>query len=476
MANINRRLFLKGAGATGFLGGTGALAGLSAAGAYADTDLSGYKALVCVFLKGGLDHADTVLPYDQPSYDQLKTTRENLFNAHGSDDPSSPRHRDSLLPLSPLNDVNLDGRVLALPSQLEGLRTLFHAEEAAIVGSVGPLITPLTREDYEDRLLPIPSRLFSHNDQQSTWMAMGTEGARHGWGGKFADAVLAADPSADPLFTAITASSNDVWLAGTNTRQFRVSHNGASTLDVVNQRWRMGYGSSADAARAALREHYLRADFGSENVYSRDFSAAMARAVENNQRFDQALDLAPPFNTVFPETSIGRQFQAVANTINLRSVLGTPRQIFYVTMGGYDTHSNQANAILNLHQQLNDAMLAFRNAMVEVEAWNDTCVFTASDFGRTLIDNGDGTDHGWAGHHFVAGGSVRGKRIFGQLPDSDLESRFYTSSRGRLIPQVSVDQYAATLGRWFGLDEVALDRTFPNLGNFSSRHLNFLPS
>ena len=166
--------------------------------------------------------------------------------------------------------------------------------------------------------------------------------------------------------------------------------------------------------------------------------------------------------------------RSVAETIKIRQFLNVSRQMFYVSTGGYDTHSNQANSIGDLHSQLAAAISSFREAMIEIGEWNNVVVFTASDFGRTVIDNGNGTDHGWGGHHFVAGGDVQGKRLYGEVPFADVDSSSYTKSRGRLIPTTSVEQYAATMGSWFGLDSGELRAALPNLNNFNQTDLGFM--
>ncbi|MEM8921257.1 MAG: DUF1501 domain-containing protein, partial [Pseudomonadota bacterium] len=266
MANINRRAFLNGAGALGFLGGAGVLSGLNAMGAHA-ADTTGYKALVCIFLKGGIDHADTVLPYDQPSYDMLRGVRTGLFNTYNANSSGSSRNRQNLLKLNPENAGDFGGREFALPVQLSPLHDMFESGELAVVGNVGPLIEPTTRTQYEARSVALPKRLFSHNDQQSTWMALGVEGARFGWGGKFADAALASDPSANPLFAAITARSNDVFLSGETARQFQAQSGGPVDLNVIQNRSILGRNDAGDAARARMQEFFGRSDFGSSNLF-----------------------------------------------------------------------------------------------------------------------------------------------------------------------------------------------------------------
>ena len=473
MAFLSRRHFLSGAGALGFASGMGALSSVTAGKSWA-ADVSGYKALVCIFLKGGMDHADTVLPYDQASYDQLATVREGLFNSYNVTNATSSRNRANLLRLNPANSGVLGGRELALPQELSPLHSMFEGGDLAILGNVGPLLEPTLRSQIEANTAILPARLFSHNDQQSTWMAFGVEGQRRGWGGLFADAVLASSPSADPASTSISATSNDVFLSGNVATPFRVSSNGAASPTLVNQRNYLGFASEDDEARARIREHLARTNFGDGNIFAQDVRDSSGRAIDTSERLLTARENEGPFATEFENDNFGRQMKSVAETIKIQTYLNAPRQIFYVSSGNFDTHNNQANMIGGPHAGFANAIASFKAAMQEIGQWNNVAVFTMSDFGRTLIDNGDGTDHGWGGHHFIAGGQVNGNRLYGEFPAAEPESGSYTPSRGRLIPTTSVEQYAATLGRWFGLSNSELATALPNLGNFNQSDLAFM--
>ncbi|PCH59395.1 MAG: hypothetical protein COC05_07065 [Gammaproteobacteria bacterium] len=472
MAYINRRKFLANTGALGFASSLGLLGNMTASRALA-ADTSGYKALVCVFLLGGIDHADTILPFDLASYNQLSAIRNGMFDAYGVGSGTSSRDRANLRQLFPTGDTApLGERDFALPEQLAPLHSLFNSGEVAIVGGVGPLIQPTTRAQIDARSVPLPSRLFSHNDQQSTWQALATEGAVNGWGGRFIDAALAANPGAiDPRFSAITTGSNSVFLSGQNVRPFSVSSNGPQRVNARFNRSIISGNRDFDETRRLLFNYLRRGDLSTQNVFARDFAALQSDGIVTGNEFADAFAGAT-VDTMFPNTGLARQLRAVANTISIRNVVGSDRQVFFVGLGGFDSHSNQANTLPNRHAQIADAISSFRDSMMELGVWNDVTLFTASEFGRTLNDNGDGTDHGWAGHHFVAGGSVQGQRVFGSLPSSDINSAEYT--RSRLIPTVSVEQYAATLGRWFGLNDSELDAALPNLANFNERDLGFM--
>lgn len=473
MANISRRHVLAGLGTAGFASSLGGLTQLGMNNAWA-ADTGGYKAMVCIFLKGGMDGADTVLPYDQASYDQLRTVRTGLFNSYNSNSAASSRNRANLLRMNLENAGAFGGREFAMPQELSPLHSMFEAGDLAVVGNVGPLIEPTTRAQMENNTAILPKRLFSHNDQQSTWMSFGVEGVSRGWGGRFMDQVVASAPSQNRIFSAISATSNDVFLAGEDVTQFKIGSGGIEEPDLYNNRGVLGYNDGDDAARDKIRAFLAKRDFQSRSLLEQDITNSTAKAVENTEQFAAAQANATPFSTQFPPSRLSGQMQSVAETIKIQQFLNVSRQMFYVSTGGYDTHSNQANSIGARHAELAGAIASFRDAMIEIGEWDNVVVFTASDFGRTVIDNGNGTDHGWGGHHFVAGGSVQGKRLYGDVPFADVGSESYTRSRGRLIPGTSVEQYAATMGSWFGLNSAELRTALPNLNNFNSSDLGFM--
>ncbi|MFN3212588.1 MAG: DUF1501 domain-containing protein [Henriciella sp.] len=473
MANISRRHVLAGLGTAGFATSLGSMTNLGLNNAWA-ADTGGYKAMVCIFLKGGMDGADTILPYDQASYDQLRTVRSGLFGAYNSNSSASTRNRANLLQMNLDNAGDFGGRQFAMPQELAPLHSMFESGDLAVVGNVGPLIEPTTRVAMDNNSAILPKRLFSHNDQQSTWMSFGVEGVSRGWGGRFMDRVVASAPNQNRIFSAIATSSNDVFLAGEDVTQFKVGTSGIAEPNLYNNRGLLGYNDGDDAARDKIRTFLAKRDFQSQNVFEQDIATATAKAVDNTAQFAQAQENATPFTAQFEDDRVSRQMRSVAETIKIRQFLNVSRQMFYVSTGGYDTHSNQANSIGGLHAQLAAAISSFREAMIEIGEWDNVVVFTASDFGRTVIDNGNGTDHGWGGHHFVAGGGVQGKRLYGEVPFADVDSNSYTRSRGRLIPTTSVEQYAATMGSWFGLDSSELRSSLPNLNNFNQTDLGFM--
>ena len=457
----SRRNFLKSAGAFSLGGAAGFAFDLSRFNAFA-ADTSGYRALVCVFLFGGMDGHDTVIPYDATNYNRFADVRRELLRRYEGLEGGSTRDRDRLLPLNLSNGSAYPGRQFALPPELAPIHELVDGGNGAIVSNVGPLVVPMTRTDYENRSFPRPPRLFSHNDQQSVWLSSQPEGARFGWGGRLADMALAAQANPDATFTAVSISGNTVFLSGEIAGQIEVGSNGPEEIRGIGDNQLYGSSSLPQLFEAQLRAQ----NEDVANLLQRDFRNVVNTSIDANQLLRESFEAAPPFSTVFPESRLGRQLEVVAQMIALRQTLGVSRQIFFVSDGGYDTHSNQANSLPELHANIASSMRAFYDATVEIGAGNDVTSFTASDFGRTLTVNRDGTDHGWGGHHFVIGGAVQGNRMLGEFPEPALGHQFDTNN-GRLIPTTSVDQFAATFGRWFGLSDSELVDALPGLPNFN---------
>ena len=464
---MQRRRFLKTAAAAPFAGATffNMMNGFHANAA----NTTGYKAIVCVFLFGGMDCHDTILPFDQPSYDRYAEIRASLLDAYETLPGGSTRARNALLPLSPLNGADFGSRQFALPPEMQSLHTLFEGGDAAIIGNVGPLLEPIDKMQFEDDSAAVPSRLFSHNDQQSTWMAFSPEGAQLGWGGRFADAAIASNANTEPVFTTISVAGNSVFLSGDTALPYQIGPDGVQQIAFINP----DDVPLAPELTATLEDHFRGVGPQRINLFERDFVDISVRSLDANALFNDALTAGSGVTTVFPQSSLGQQLRSVADTIAIRSTLGAARQVFFVSAGGFDTHSDQANDLPALQQDVADSIAAFYAATQELGVAFDVTTFTASDFGRTLIINGDGTDHGWGGHHFAVGGAVNGRQIYGNIPVHDL-GHANDAGNGRLIPSVSVEQYAAALGRWFGLSDTELNAALPLLPAFPGGPLGFL--
>jgi uncharacterized protein (DUF1501 family) len=459
---VSRRHFLGGIGATaGALSLSQSLGMMAASGA----DFSGYRALVMVMLKGGQDSYDLVLPVDQPSHDRLVEIRTSLFG----DVNSTWRARDRLLELTPDNAADFGSRAFGLPEHMSGLHALFQNGQAALVPNVGPLRRPVDRTDFDTNKSALPDKLFSHNDQQSTWMSGAAEGSRFGWGGRIADVAVDGNANSNPIFTAVSVAGNDVFLAGQTASAFQLSASGPSQLNEVAGNTFLGSASLP----GVIDDHLRKIGFNRGNLFETDFGRIMSRSLDANAALVGTIPATAPFTTTFPSSSLGQQLQMVARMIAERSALGLQRQVFYVSTGGYDTHANQNATLVGLQTDLSASIASFYAAIAEIGAQNDTVLFTGSDFGRTLTVNGDGTDHGWGGHHFVVGGAVNGRRIIGNMPLYDFNHPL-DSGRGRLIPGQSVDQYASTFARWFGLNDSERRSAISNISSFNEEFLGFL--
>jgi uncharacterized protein (DUF1501 family) len=455
-----RRNFLKlsTAAPLGVMGGS-VLSSLASMNAQA-IDTNGYKALVCVFLFGGMDCHDTVLPYDQGSYNKYTGIRSSLLQAYAALPGGSSRARQALLPLAPAT-ANFGGRQFALPPQMSALHGLFNQGNAAIVGNVGPLLRPTDRAGFVSGTAALPKRLFSHNDQQSTWMSFAPEGSQLGWGGRFGDIAARANANVENSFSQISLAGNTVFLSGERVGPYQIGVDGVQSILLLE---RSGNGVPA-ALEPILRNHFTSAGSNRSNLFERDVVNLSQKSFDANDLLDAALRTAPDLSTAFPASPLGGQLGAVARTIAVRDVLGASRQIFFIGMGGFDTHSAQATTLPALQQDISDSMAAFFAATQEMGIETDVTTFTAADFGRTLTANGDGTDHGWGSHHFVVGGGVKGRDIYGDIPVAEL-GHSQDSGNGRLIPSVSVEQFAAPLGAWYGLSPAELNSALPGLANF----------
>jgi len=476
---FDRRSFLKGLGGSGavtFAGGTSILAALGNSSAYA-AEVSGYKAIVCLFFFGGQDCHDIVLPFDQVSYDRYAELRTGILSQYAALEGGSSRDRDRLLTLTPTNDAQFGGRQFGLPEGLAPLKTLFDQGNAAIVGNVGPLIEPVTSTEFDDKSKPLPDRLFSHNDQQSTWISSAPEGEVFGWGGKLLDAANGSNANQNAVFSGISTFGNSVFLSGEQTQQYILNTQGPPEVNGLRNfnSGLLGTGANNQAAVQLLEDHYRSLGPQRDNLFERDIADINGRAFSSNELYSSALENATPITTEFPSNFTSAQLRAVANSINISNELGMQRQVFFVGMGGFDTHDDQARDLTRRQAEYADAIMAFYQSMEEIGRQNDVVLFTASDFGRALVENGNGTDHGWGSHHFVVGGGVSGNTIYGDIPPYDVGHEF-DSGNGRLIPNVSVEQYAATLGKWFGLTDAELLNALPVLSNFATRDLGFMGS
>ena len=430
-----------------------------------------YKALVCVFLFGGNDYGNTVVTYDDPSYNAYSTIRGG---GAGQTAGGIALAKASLTPtlLSPSTALP-GGRQYALHPSMTGMAGLFNAGQAAVQLNVGPLVVPMTKAQYlggNRTLYPLPPKLFSHNDQQSIWQSSSPEGSTIGWGGNIGDLALASNTNS--LFTCMSITGNAVFLAGDSALSYQVSTGGAVKINsVVNN----VYGSAAvKTAMGQLvqqaRSHVLENEYTTVAKRAIGSEGLITSGIGTGSALGTGAEFAP-LNALPTNNSLGAQLKMVARLIAARASLGTKRQVYFVSLGGFDNHDLLlTNHVTNL-TRVSEAMTAFYQTTANLGVANDVTAFTASDFGRTLTSNGDGSDHGWGSHHFVVGGAVQGKSFYGYAPpvgngSTATEADQWHVGQGRLLPTTSVDQYAATLASWFGVEPAEMAGILPNLRNY----------
>lgn len=456
MKKINRREFLRKSGVAAAAGaafahypGMAFSQGMGTTAPFGD-----YKALVCLFLHGGNDSYNMLVPRSNAEYNVYAASRQTMAVA-----------QSDLLPINPLTS---DGTDYGLHPALGGIQNLFEQGRAAFVNNIGPLVEPTTKAEYFNKSVLLPPQLFSHNDQQDQWHSLkGATVSNTGWAGRIAD--LIRDRVANQLLaTNVSLQGSSLFQSADETVAYVMGSNGPIPFT--------GFSNSGDPAdlfyqqRLAF-ERVLDASY--DTVYERGFAKVQRRAVDSVDLVSNALDQAPVLATVFPETPLGDQLRTVAQLIAVQDILQMERQVFLVDKGGFDTHDNQLAQQPLLFGDVSDSISAFYDALVEIGMADSVTTFTQSDFGRTLTSNGDGTDHAWGGIQMVVGDAVQGRDLYGTFPSLALNSDDDVGG-GRMIPTTSADQYAATLAKWFGIDDVDLPLVAPNIGNFGIQDLGFI--
>ena len=457
---LSRRRFLgQCCTAVGYTGIFSTLAQLRAIGAVAGSNLdrvraealpADYKALVCLFLNGGNDATNLVIPADTASYAAYAKSRAELAIA-----------QPNLLSITPRRYS--DGRSWGLHPSATALRDLFGQGRLAVLGNVGTLVRPTTLANYNAGA-NLPPQLFSHSDQQLQWQSsVPDKPFETGWGGRLGDLTAALNSSND-ISMCISIGGGQSFERGNTVSSYVVSAAGVPPMNFGPAS--ANHGTRITALRNILAgspPNLLEAAFGS-NSYD---------ALNDSDTLRAVLQTAPTLRTVFPGNDLASQLAMVAKLISVAPSLGLKRQIFFVELGGWDLHAAQVTGHGPLLGQLSDAMKAFYDATVELGVANQVTTFTASDFGRTYIPNAGGTDHGWGNHQLIMGGAVQGGDIYGQMPSLTVGANDDTG-RGRWIPSTSVDEYSATLATWFGVSAANLPVVLPNIGRFAKPNLGFL--
>jgi len=456
--NLSRRRFIgKACAAVGATGILSALAQLRMIGALAaDSVPSDYKALVCLFLYGGNDSNNLLIPTDNTDYGLYAADRTVLAIPQAS-----------LLPIAP--KTYSDGRTWGLHPSLAEVQQLFAQGNLALLANTGTLVQPVTLAQYRAGTAALPPQLFSHANQQVQWQSsVPDQPFTKGWGGRMADIVNALN-SNPKISMAVSVAGENSFQVGNVVQQFAVNPTGAVTLSGMG-------GSTLATARYAAQQSVL--SLQEQNLFEAAFGGLTASAIADGQLLNSILAAAPALTTAFPSTSIGSQMQMIARMIAAAPQLGLTRQVFFASLGGFDLHSDQLGAHATLFTQLSQAMSAFFSSTTELGVQGQVTTFTASDFSRTFNTNGtnDGTagsDHGWGSHHIIMGGAVQGGDIYGQVPLLELGGPEDTG-RGRWIPTTSVDEYSATLATWFGVSAANLPVVLPNIGRFATSNLGFM--
>jgi uncharacterized protein (DUF1501 family) len=423
-----------------------------------------YKALVCIFLSGGNDSNNVVIPNYDEGYNQYSAAR-------GGQGLAIPRA--NLLPITP---PSMGGQVYGLHPALTNLQTLWGQGKLAVACNVGPLVRPITRAEYQSGA-PRPYQLFSHSDQVEQFRtAISTFKSPTGWGGRLADRTVTLNQGAAISMITSIAGAN-VFNVGLNSQPLIVTPAPTPLNQVLTL---TGFGTASDevARRAAL-----------DQIRTRDLDKTMVQATslltQQAVNVSQQLSQNPVLTVTFPATTLGNQLAQVAKLMKFRTQLNMSRQIFFVQLSGFDTHTSQLTGQTNLLTQLNAALKAFYDETVAQGIASQVTTFTMSDFSRTFNPSGTGsgvgTDHAWGAHHFVMGGAVRGGDFYGRptangtfFPTLVNNGPDDADSRGRFIPSASVEQYAGTLSKWFGLPDADIPIAFPNAGNFPTMDLGFM--
>lgn len=424
------------------------------------------RTLVCVFLNGGMDSFNWLVPRDSARHAAYTTTRGNLALTTGE--------------LRPLNQDGGDGQLYGIHPSCAGLQEMFNGlggdtakRRAAIVSNIGTLIQPVTKAQYLAESVPLPRALYSHADQIDQWQTSVPQGMTQlsGWAGRTAD-VLHSTVNTDSIAMNISLAGNSLWQVGNNTTQFVVTDRGALTFtgsEIGDTLHPMRLKNTAH--RSIIQQNYA-------NLMQQSYGQLTKSSIELQEFFLQQYN---SYNdsavaSLFPTTNyVAQQLRAAVKMIALRQALGLHRQTIFVSHGGWDHHGELLETQAGMLTTLSVALTAFQRALDQLGLQDGVITYSASDFGRTLRSNGRGTDHAWGGNALVMGGPVQGGRIYGTFPDQTLESANDTGYGGRMIPTTSVDSFFGEMLRWFGVPASSMSTVLPNIGNFYNVNSGSLP-
>jgi uncharacterized protein (DUF1501 family) len=421
------------------------LAGNAAA---ANATGSEYRALVCLFMAGGMDTFNVLVPRGSAEYAQYASVRGKVALSQTS--------------LLPINPEGLIGMQLGLHPGLAGVQSLFESGNAAFVTNVGTLAAPTTKTQYNSASRRLPLGLYSHSDQQEQWQTSSTTArSSKGWAGKAAD-LLSSLNSLQTVSMNVSLSGQNIWQSGTGAFAYSVNTGGAVALNGYNH---SNTSNSLLGLRTKAVDSQLALNY--QNLLTQSFNQGKGKAMESFALYNSATAQTLPNESAYPNTNLANQLKRVAKTIAGRGALGHKRQTFFVEYGGWDHHDKLIVSQARMLPEVDAAIKAFYDSLTALGLTNNVTLFTASDFARTLNTDSEGTDHAWGGNHFVVGGAVKGRKLYGTFPNLAPDNPLDVG-RGRLIPQISVDSYFAEMALWLGVSRADLKLLLPNIGNFYS--------
>ena len=397
-----------------------------------------YKAMVFVFLGGGNDSYNMLVPNSLTEYNHYAATRSNLA-----------LDQADLLPIASNN--------YGLHPNLTAVKQLYDDGDVAFISNVGTMIEPTTVAQFQNGSVPLPLGLFSHLDQANHWQsAYPQQQATKGWGGKIADLVSSTNINQN-ISMNISLSGSNLFQFGNNTVEFTTTHQGPKLPVYYDATW------GNNESRRSLTDSLLNHNY--EDPFQKTYADTFKTSIDAGQEFKAAIDALPPLNTSFSNTNISKEMNMIAQTIAARNTLGFERQIFFVRHGGWDHHDNLIGRHANGMAQINNAMAELKSALTELNVFDDVTTFVGSEFARTLTSNGNGSDHGWGGNTMVMGGSVAGNQIYGSYPTLEVNGPQYLYG-GAMVPTTATDSLFSELALWYGIEPNQLSTVFPNLANF----------
>jgi uncharacterized protein (DUF1501 family) len=425
------------------------LLNLQMAGSIAEAQGSdnGYRAVVCLFLGGGMDSFNLLVPYGPTEYAEYAAERASL---------ALPQNQ--LLPITPLNNV---GRQLGLHPGVPELQTLFQNGNLAFIANVGTLVQPTTLTTYNNGAASLPLGLFSHSDQTEQWQSSTPyQRSGIGWAGRMADVIKSVNTN-QVVSMNISLSGSNVWQTGNSVFEYAITQDGATAMTGYEQTWQQEYGQNQ--LRSAAVDGLLALQYA--NLLQQSYASTVRSSLDAYNNFANATNVTLPSSVTFPSTTLAQQLKMVCKAVAGHAGLGMTRNTFFISYGGWDHHSSLIANQAEMLPIVSQAVGAFYNMLVAMNMQNSVVLYVATDFGRSLTSNGSGSDHAWGGNSFAVGGPVIGKTVYGQFP-SLYNNNPLDVGRGRLIPTTSVDQYFAEMALWLGVSKSNLPLVLPNIGSF----------